>query len=62
VEINRSETMNRQYTLEQLDSLFAEYLLTLDDENSNEYYFSDKFLADTFVGDFLTWLKERDAH
>jgi hypothetical protein len=44
-------------TLSHLKIFFIEYLLTLDDENRDSWYTTDRNFAETEIEKFLTWLE-----
>ncbi len=46
---------------EKLQKLFEEYLATLDDTDKDEYYNTDKGIANSVFEDFMTWLEKRNA-
>lgn len=49
-----------QYTLDELNKKFNEYLNTLDDTRYDEWYTTDRKFATVEVGKFLEWLEANE--
>lgn len=54
-------TLPKSYTIDELSELVAEYLLTLNDEDQDEMYTTDRGFASSELEPFMTWLREREA-
>lgn len=50
------------FNIQELEDLKAEYLLTLDDDNDNEWYCTPRNLALGEIDGFFDWLKNRKSY